>query len=146
MSLWFLTPIHVSPGFLVNQLVKNLPTMQETQIWSLSWEDPLEEGMATYSNIIAWRIPMDRAYSPWGHKESDMTEWLSYVSPIQYMLIVIFINDHFRNTVVPSYPWGIGSRTHHKHQNPMMLTSHSWFSLSVVPHAWIQPSTDYTVL
>ena len=42
---------------------KNLPVIQETQkIWVqfLSWEDPLEEGMATHSSILAWRIPMDR--------------------------------------------------------------------------------------
>ena len=34
--------------------------MQKQQIWSLGWEDPLEEGMATHSSILAWRIPMDR--------------------------------------------------------------------------------------
>ena len=34
--------------------------MQETWVQSLGWEDPLEEGMATHSNILAWRIPMDR--------------------------------------------------------------------------------------
>ena len=39
------------------QLVKNLPTMWETWVQSLGQEDPLEEGMATYSNILAWRIP-----------------------------------------------------------------------------------------
>ena len=41
-------------------LVKNLPAMQETWVLSLSWEDPLEEGMATHPSILAWRIPMDR--------------------------------------------------------------------------------------
>ena len=41
-------------------LVKNLPGMQETQVQSLVREDPLEEGMATHSNILAWRIPTDR--------------------------------------------------------------------------------------
>ena len=41
------------------QTVKNLPTMQETWVQSLGWEDPLEEGMATRSSILAWRIPMD---------------------------------------------------------------------------------------
>ena len=35
--------------------------MQETWVQSLSWEDPLEEGVATHSSILAWRIPMDRA-------------------------------------------------------------------------------------
>ena len=34
--------------------------MQETQVQSLGWEDPLEEGMATHSSILAWRIRMDR--------------------------------------------------------------------------------------
>ena len=42
------------------QSVKNLPAMQETWVRSLGWEDPLEEGMATHSSILAWRIPMDR--------------------------------------------------------------------------------------
>ena len=39
------------------QTVKNLPTVQKTWVQSLSWEDPLEEGMATHSSILAWRIP-----------------------------------------------------------------------------------------
>ena len=41
-------------------MVKNLPAMQETQVQYLGWEDPLEEGMAAYSSILAWRIPMDK--------------------------------------------------------------------------------------
>ena len=41
-------------------LVKNLPAMQETRVRSLGRENPLEEGMATHSSILAWRIPMDR--------------------------------------------------------------------------------------
>ena len=45
---------------LVAQIVKNLPAMRETWVQSLGWEDPLEEGMAIPSNILAWRIPMDR--------------------------------------------------------------------------------------
>ena len=45
---------------LVAQMVKNLPAMWETWVPSLGWEDPLEEGMATHSSILAWRIPMDR--------------------------------------------------------------------------------------
>ena len=42
------------------QLVKNPPPMQETWVLFLDWEDPLEEGIATHSRILAWRIPMDR--------------------------------------------------------------------------------------
>ena len=60
------------------QMVKNPPAVQETWVRALGWEDPLEEGMATCSSILAWRIPMDRGawggYSPPGHKESDTTE------------------------------------------------------------------------
>ena len=39
------------------QMVKNLPAMQETQVQSLSGEDPLEKGMAAHSSILDWRIP-----------------------------------------------------------------------------------------
>ena len=42
------------------QVVKNLPAMWETQVQSLGWDDPLEEGMATRSSILVWRIPTDR--------------------------------------------------------------------------------------
>ena len=42
---------------LVAQTVKNLPAVQEIQVRSLGWEDPLEKEMATHSNILAWRIP-----------------------------------------------------------------------------------------
>ena len=41
---------------LVTQSVKNLPAIRETGVWSLGWEDSLEEGMATHSSILAWRI------------------------------------------------------------------------------------------
>ena len=43
-------------GFFGGSVVKNLPAMQETQVQSLGWEDPLEEGMSTHSSIHAWRI------------------------------------------------------------------------------------------
>ena len=43
------------------QMVKNPLAIQETWVQSLGWEDPLEEGMATHSGILAWRIPMDRS-------------------------------------------------------------------------------------
>ena len=42
---------------LVAQTVKNLPAMQQTQVWSLGQEDPPENGVATHSNILAWRVP-----------------------------------------------------------------------------------------
>ena len=54
--------------------------MQESQGQTMGWEDPLEKEMATYSNILAWRITWIQepgGQSPWGHKESDTTEWLT---------------------------------------------------------------------
>ena len=65
-------------AFLVAQMVKNLPAMQETWVQFLGQEDPLEKGMPTHSSILAWRIPWTekpgRLYSPWGRKESHKTE------------------------------------------------------------------------
>ena len=53
-------PLQYSWASLVAQELKNLPAMWKTWVRSLGWEDPLEEGMATHSNIPAGRIPMDR--------------------------------------------------------------------------------------
>ena len=69
--------------FLVAQTVKPLPIMQETQVQSLGWEDPLEEEMTTCSSILAWRIPWTgepAGCSPWGRKELDTTERLHFTS------------------------------------------------------------------
>ena len=61
-------------------MVKNLPTMQETQVPSLGWEDPLEKRMAINSSILARRIPWREelgGLQSMGCKESDMTEQLT---------------------------------------------------------------------
>ena len=50
-------PLQYSSAFLVAQLVKNPPVMQETWVLSLGWEDPVEKEKATYSSILAYRIP-----------------------------------------------------------------------------------------
>ena len=62
---------------LVAQTVKNQPAMRETWVQFLSWEDALEEGMATHSSMLAWKIPTNRG--AWraavhGVSESDTTE------------------------------------------------------------------------
>ena len=52
--------------------------LQDMQVQSLGQEDPLEEGMATHSSNIAWRLPWtEEPGSPWGHKELDTTEQLN---------------------------------------------------------------------
>ena len=62
---------------LVAQSVKSLPAMQETQVQSLGWKDPLEKEMATHSVFLPGKSHGQRnlvGYSPWGGKESDTTE------------------------------------------------------------------------
>ena len=67
------------------QMVKRLPTMQETWVQSLGREDLLEKEVATHSSFLAWKIPWTEepglGYSPWGRKESDTTERLHSLTP-----------------------------------------------------------------
>ena len=67
------------PTSLVAQLVKNLPTMQETWVLSLGWEDALEKGMLP--TPVLWPRESHGLYSLWGLKESDTTEQLSPYFP-----------------------------------------------------------------
>ena len=63
-------------------MVKHLPTMRETWVQSLGWEDPLEKEMATHSSTFAGKSHGRRsvvAYSPWSCKESDTTEQLHFL-------------------------------------------------------------------
>ena len=63
---------------LAAQAVKNLPAMPEIWVRSLGWKDPLEEGMAAYSNILSWTVPMDRG-ARWAtvHWVTKSQTWLS---------------------------------------------------------------------
>ena len=70
-------PFQYSWTFLVAQLVRNPPAMWETWLRSLGWEDPLEKGKATYSNILAWRIPW--TVYPWGRKETVPSKKIFYL-------------------------------------------------------------------
>ena len=67
--------------FLVAQMVKSLPVMQETWVGPLAQEDPLEKGMATHSSTLAWKSHGLRSLvscSPWGGKELDTAERLHF--------------------------------------------------------------------
>ena len=72
-------PIYLPLGFPHSSVGKEFACKQETRVWFLGWEDPLQKEMATYSSILAWRIPWTeetgRLQSP-GSQESDMTYWL----------------------------------------------------------------------
>ena len=91
-----LTKLSFARGYLcgsevtfVAQRLMCLPPMQETWVWSLGREDPLEKEMATHSSTLAWRIPWmeePSRYSPRGCKELDVTEWLHFFSPLSKTL------------------------------------------------------------
>ena len=51
-------PLQYSWAFLVAQLVKNLPAMQETWVQALGWKDPLKKGKGTHSSVLGWRVPL----------------------------------------------------------------------------------------
>ena len=59
------------------QMVKNLPAMQETQVWSLCWEDPLKKEVATHSNVLAWGIPWTEELGGLQSMGSQNQTWLS---------------------------------------------------------------------
>ena len=74
----FLFLLEYPQGFPGAQTVKNLPTMRETWVRPLGWEDPLEEKMATHSSILAWRIPWaEEPGGSWGRIELNTTERLT---------------------------------------------------------------------
>ena len=81
------------------QTVKNLPAMWETWVWSQGWKDPLEKDMATHSSIqyTCLQNPHGQTilagYSPWGHTESDTTEWLSTAHRHQHNVIYGYSNQ-----------------------------------------------------
>ena len=84
-------PFQYSWASLVSQLVKNPPTMRETWVLSLGWEDPLKKGKATHSSILAWRIPW--TVWPMGGIAKGWT-WLSdfhFTSPSPYVLMWLFL-------------------------------------------------------
>ena len=78
---------------LVAQMVKNLPAMRETWVWSLGWEDLLKKRKATHYTF--WPGEFHGLYRPWGHKELDMTERPS-LSPLSPAVpsIWVLVNNH----------------------------------------------------
>ena len=68
--------MHLATDYLVAQLVKNPPAMQETRVRSLSWEDLLKKKERLPTPVF-WPVEFHGLYSPWGRKESDTTERLS---------------------------------------------------------------------
>ena len=84
-------PFQYSWASLIIQMVKNLPTMRETWLRSLGWENPLEKGKAMYSSILltpGWPGEFHGQYSPWGHKESDVTLTFTFSGELSHFLSI----------------------------------------------------------
>ena len=82
-------PLQYSWASLVAQLVKNLPVMWQTWVWSLGWEDPRRrERLPT---PVFWPGEFHGLYSPWGHKESDTTEQLSLPLNVRIKLKKLYL-------------------------------------------------------
>ena len=92
-------------------MVKRLPTMRETRVRSLGWEDALEKEMVTHSNTLAWKIHEWRSvvgYGSWGCKESDMNERLHFLSfipllPCTGTILNLYSPRHVFYFISPSY-------------------------------------------
>ena len=112
-------PLQCSWASLVAQMLKLLPAIQETWIWSLGWEDLLEEGMATDSSILAWRIPMDKgAWPAMVHGVACKTELLSTTQHVYiwiYMCVRACVLSHFSHVQLFATLWTVA------HQAPLSM-------------------------
>ena len=89
---------------VVTQMVKNPPTMWETGVQSVGWEDPLEKDQPPTPVLLSGEFHGQRrlaGYSPWGHKESDTTEWLSLSGPLSS----IYGNTHSVLSLITVSSW-----------------------------------------
>ena len=90
-------PLQYSWTPIVAQMVKNPPAMWETWVRSLSWEDPLEKGMATHSSILAWRIPWSEKPGGLQFMESQRRgyDWatftFTFLSSLSLLILIIFL-------------------------------------------------------
>ena len=92
-------------AFLVVQMVKNLPAMQETWVQSLGQEYSLEKGIATHSSILAWEIPWTVGCSQWGHNldKTEISEHSTHSTFIKALLTsCIYFDQKF--SLINNYP------------------------------------------
>ena len=87
-------------------MVKKLPSMQETQVQSLGWEDPLEKGKTTHSSFLDWRIPWTEKpgrLQSMGLKELDRTELITLYSYYHNLHSTPTVPRHKIEKIVNSY-------------------------------------------
>ena len=99
---------------LVAQMVKNPPTMQETWVQFLGWEDLLEKGMATHSSILAWRIPLTEEPGRLQSVGSQRGIQLSNFH-FPYLCMLLLLLSHFSHVGLSATPYMAA------HQAPLSL-------------------------
>ena len=102
---FFSTRCGIYRAFLVAQMVKTLPAMQETWVQSLGQEDPLEKGMATHSTILAWRISWTMEYVRQKEKSREIIT-VSFLQ-IQDPLLICFLLSTFQSHFYVSFIYNV---------------------------------------
>ena len=102
-TLCYLLCDNVLVASLVAQIVKNLPALWETWVWSLGWEIPLEQSMANHSSILPWRIPWTE--EPGGLKSMGLQR-VRYNWATKHSGESLFVHETFPDL---SIPWRLGS-------------------------------------
>ena len=92
MFICYVTELYGLPS-PVAQMVKNLPTVRETQVWSLGQKDPLEKGMATHSSILAWRILWTEEPDGLQSRGSQRVRHNWATNTFTFNWIIIILND-----------------------------------------------------
>ena len=102
--LKFIQIFQLNPTIWEAQMVKNLPTVRETLVQSLGQEDPLENGMVfPPGESHGWRSLL--GYSPWGHKESGMSEQLT-LQLYSWKFLINLSSTHLANSEASLQRWG----------------------------------------
>ena len=137
-------PLQYSWAFLVAQMVKNLPAMQETWVWSLGWEDPLEEGLTTHISILAWRIPWTKgAWKTAVHGVTVRHDWADFHFHFLFICNILLDFPYKWYHMIFVFVWltllsMIISRSTCFSANGHYFTFHGWgiFCCKHVPHLY----------
>ena len=130
---------------LVAQMVKNLPVIQETWVWSLGWEDPLEKGKSTHSIILAWRIPWTIAH---GMSQTQLSDFHFQLTLSKLLLLFSHpvVSDSLQKHELQHarFPCPSASREPSSNSCPLSWWCHPAISSSVIPFSFCLQSFPAT--
>ena len=125
------------------QTVKNLPAMQETQVQSLRWEDPLEKGMVTHSSILAWKIPWTQEPGRLQSIDSQRVRHDSVTNPFHFTFFSFFVAVVQSQSYVWLFvtAWTAACQTSLSFTISWSAQTHvRWVSVAVQPSHLLSPS------